>query len=126
LQHGCSNPPPSRYTLCDPPEAYAALGGIIANAVLTLIEVGVLRVLYRVRRSELWIAIVCLLSVLTLGSLQAVIIAFLLSVIDVVRRVRRAGDGYLQIMPCTAMDMISMDPADPIGAYGYVEMLRDL
>ena len=85
-----------------------------------------MRILYRVRRSELWIAIVCLLSVLTLGSLQAVIIAFLLSVIDVVRRVRRAGDEYLQIMPCTAMDMISMDPADPIGAYGYVEMLRDL
>ncbi len=30
------------------------------------------------------------------------------------------------VMPYEAMDMISMDPVDPIGAYGHVEMLRDL
>jgi high affinity sulfate transporter 1 len=77
----------------------AALGGIIANAVLTLIEVGALRVLYRVRRSEFWIAIVCLLSVLTLGSLQAVIIAFLLSVIDVVRRAAYPSTVILGWLP---------------------------
>ena len=77
----------------------AALGGIIANAVLTLIEVGAMRVLYRVRRSEFWIAIVCLLSVLTLGSLQAVIIAFLLSVIDVVRRAANPSTVVLGWIP---------------------------
>lgn len=77
----------------------AALGGIIANAVLTLIEVGALRVLYRVRLSEFWIAIVCLLSVLTLGSLQAVIIAFLLSVIDVVRRAAHPSTAVLGQLP---------------------------
>ena len=77
----------------------AALGGIIANAVLSLIEVGALRVLYRVRRSEFWIAIVCLLSVLTLGSLQAVIIAFLLSVIDVVRRAANPSSVVLGWLP---------------------------
>jgi FAD/FMN-containing dehydrogenase len=30
------------------------------------------------------------------------------------------------VMPYEAMDMISMDPVDPIGAYGHSEMLRDL
>ena len=30
------------------------------------------------------------------------------------------------VMPYEAMDMISMDPVDPIGAYGHVEMLQDL
>ena len=30
------------------------------------------------------------------------------------------------VMPYEAMDAISMDPVDPMGAYGHVEMLRDL
>jgi FAD/FMN-containing dehydrogenase len=30
------------------------------------------------------------------------------------------------VMPYGAMDAISMDPVDPMGAYGHVEMLRDL
>jgi hypothetical protein len=30
------------------------------------------------------------------------------------------------VMPCTMMDMISMDPVDPMGAYGHSEMLHDL
>ena len=38
------------------------------------------------RRSEFWIAAVCLLGVLALGPLRAVAIAFLLSTIDVIRR----------------------------------------
>ena len=30
------------------------------------------------------------------------------------------------VMPYEMMDMISMDPLDPLGAYGHSEMLRDL
>ena len=45
----------------------AALAGIVANAVLSLIEVGELRELYRMRQSEFWIAVTCLLSVLVLA-----------------------------------------------------------
>ena len=50
----------------------AALAGIVANAVLSLIEVHELRELWHMRRSEFWIAAVCLLSVLALGPLRAV------------------------------------------------------
>ncbi len=64
----------------------AALAGIVANAVLSLIEVHEFQELWRMRRSEFWIATVCLLSVLALGPLRAVMIAFLLSIIDVIRR----------------------------------------
>ena len=74
----------------------AALAGIVANAVLSLIEVGELRELYRMRRSEFWIAAVCLLSVLVFGPLRAVTIAFLLTTIDVVRRASRPGTWVLQ------------------------------
>lgn len=64
----------------------AALAGIVANAVLNLIEVHELKVLWRIRRAEFWIAMTCLISVLVLGPLKAVIIAFLMATIDVVRR----------------------------------------
>ena len=64
----------------------AALAGIVANAVLSLIEVHELEELWHMRRSEFWIAAVCLLGVLALGPLRAVAIAFLLSTIDVIRR----------------------------------------
>ncbi len=64
----------------------AALAGIVANAVLSLIEVHALKELWRMRRSEFWIATTCLLAVLILGPLRAVLIAFLLSTIDVIRR----------------------------------------
>ena len=77
----------------------AALAGIVANAVLKLIEVGELRELWHMRRSEFWIAAICLLSVLVLGPLQAVIIAFLLATIDVLRRASRPGTWVLQEAP---------------------------
>ena len=77
----------------------AALAGIVANAVLSLIEVHELRVLWRMRRSDFWIAAVCLLSVLALGPLRAVLIAFLLSTIDVIRRASRPDTSVLLEAP---------------------------
>lgn len=77
----------------------AALAGIVANAVLSLIEVKELRELYRLRRSEFWIAVVCLLSVLAFGPLRAVIIAFLLTTIDIVRRASTPGTWVLHEAP---------------------------
>lgn len=74
----------------------AALAGIVANSVLSLIEVKELRELYQLRRSEFWIAMVCLLSVLVLGPLRAVIITFLLTTIDVVRRASSPGTWILR------------------------------
>jgi high affinity sulfate transporter 1 len=77
----------------------AALAGVVANAVLNLIEVEELRKLWHMRRSEFWIAIVCLISVLVFGPLQAVIIAFLMATIDLLRRASRPGTYVLQEAP---------------------------
>jgi MFS superfamily sulfate permease-like transporter len=77
----------------------AALAEIVANAVLSLIEVHEFQELWRMRRSEFWIATVCLLSVLALGPLRAVVIAFLLSVIDVIPRASRPVTAALVEVP---------------------------
>jgi SulP family sulfate permease len=92
----------------------AALAGIVANAVLSLIEVRELRELWRMRRSDFWIAAVCLVSVLALGPLRAVAIAFLLSLIDVIRRASRPDTSVLlesadgsYFAPATAGDAVN-------------------
>jgi len=77
----------------------AALAGIVANAVLSLIEVHELRELWRMRRSDFWIAVVCLLGVLIVGPLRAVLIAFLLSTIDVIRRASTPDTSVLLEAP---------------------------
>ena len=77
----------------------AALAGVVASAVLNLIEVEELRELWHMRRSEFWIAAVCLFSVLVFGPLRAVIIAFLLATIDLLRRAARPGTWVLQEAP---------------------------
>ena len=77
----------------------AALAGIVASAVLKLVEVDELREFWHLRRSEFWVAAVCVISVLALGPLQAVIIAFLLSTIDLLRRASRPGSWVLREAP---------------------------
>jgi MFS superfamily sulfate permease-like transporter len=74
----------------------AALAGVVASAVLNLIEVEELREFWRLRRSEFWVAAVCLISVLVLGPLQAVIIAFLLATIDLLRRAARPATWVMR------------------------------
>jgi high affinity sulfate transporter 1 len=77
----------------------AALAGIVASAVLKLVEVGELREFWHLRRSEFWVAAVCVISVLALGPLQAVVIAFLLATIDLLRRASRPGTWVLREAP---------------------------
>ena len=77
----------------------AALAGIVANAVLSLIEVHEFRELWRMRRSVFWIATVCFLSVLALGPFRAVVIAFLMATIDLLRRASRPGRWVLKEAP---------------------------
>lgn len=64
----------------------AALAGLIATAVVGIIEVPVFRRLAEVRRSEFSIAIGCALAVLLLGPLPGIVLAVLVSAVDVARR----------------------------------------
>ena len=97
----------------------AALAGIVANAVLSLIEVHELEELWHMRRSEFWIAAVCLLSVLALGPLRAVAIAFLLSTIDVVRRAASPDTSALTEAP-DGSHFVPLDSGEASGLPGLV------
>jgi SulP family sulfate permease len=97
----------------------AALAGIVANAVLSLIEVHELRELWRMRRSDFWIAAVCLLSVLALGPLRAVAIALLLSLVDVIRRASSPDTSALEEAP-DGSHFLPVDAGQGSGSSGLV------
>lgn len=73
----------------------AALGGIVANAALGLIEIDAIRHLWRVRRDEAVVAVTCALGVLVLGTVPGVVVAFLLSTVAVVRRASQPNNVVL-------------------------------
>ncbi|MFN0101411.1 MAG: SulP family inorganic anion transporter [Bryobacteraceae bacterium] len=77
----------------------AALAGIVSSAVLSLIDVKQLRELFDMRRSEFWIALICLFSVLILGPLIGVVIAFVLTTVEVVRRAANPSMAILGQIP---------------------------
>lgn len=62
------------------------IGAIVAVAVIKLLGIAELRALAKLSRYEFIIAIVCLIGVLTLGPLQGLFLAFLLSLINLARR----------------------------------------
>ena len=77
----------------------AALGGIVANAVLKIIDVPTFRHLARVRRSEFAIALGCAIAVLLLGPLPGLVVAVLATSIDVVRRAAAMPWATLSVSP---------------------------
>jgi high affinity sulfate transporter 1 len=97
----------------------AALAGIVASAVLKLVEVDELREFWHLRRSEFWIAAVCVVSVLALGPLQAVVIAFLLATIDLLRRASRPRTWVLQEAP-DGSHLVPQETAADTSASGLV------
>jgi SulP family sulfate permease len=72
-----------------------ALGAIVTVAALGLIEVGPLRVLARVDRTEFGIALVALVGVLALGILQGILVAVALSLLMLLARISRPHDAVL-------------------------------
>lgn len=72
-----------------------ALGAIVGFAVVPILGGRQLVRLWRARRSEFAVAVACYLGVLLLGPIRGVLVAFLLSVIDVVRR---AADPSVDIL----------------------------
>ena len=68
----------------------AALAGLVANAVVSIIDVRAMRFFARVRRSELVIAVGCAAGVLALGPIGGLALATLATAVDLVRRVATA------------------------------------
>jgi sulfate permease, SulP family len=64
----------------------AALAGLVANAVVGLLDIPSFRYLASVRRSEFGIALSCAIGVLLLGALEGLVLAVLIACVDMVRR----------------------------------------
>ncbi|MCU0271728.1 MAG: SulP family inorganic anion transporter [Acidimicrobiales bacterium] len=77
----------------------AALAGLVANAVVSTVDVPEFRRLARVRRTELGIALGCAAGVLLLGPLRGIGVAALVSALDVVRRAADAPWANLRSAP---------------------------
>jgi SulP family sulfate permease len=72
-----------------------ALGAIIIVASLGLIDLAAFRFLRKVRRVEFWLAVVTTLGVLTVGILQGILVAVVLSLINVIFHISRPHDALL-------------------------------
>jgi SulP family sulfate permease len=71
------------------------LGAIIIVASLGLLDVAAFRFLRRVRPSEFWLAVVTAFGVLTVGILQGILVAVMLSLINVIHHISRPHDALL-------------------------------
>lgn len=74
----------------------AALAGLVANAVVSVIDVRSLRTFARVRRSELYIALGCTAGVLVLGPIGGLVLAIVATMVDLVRRIASAPWATLE------------------------------
>ena len=77
----------------------AVLGAVIVYAAAKLIDAGQWRELARSSRVELVIAAVTVACVVMVGVLQAIIVAVVLSVADIIRRAARPADAVLGWSP---------------------------
>ncbi len=73
----------------------AALGAIIIIASFGLLDVAAFRFLRRVRPAEFWLAVVTAFGVLTVGILQGILVAVMLSLINVIYHISRPNDALL-------------------------------
>lgn len=75
----------------------AALAGLVANAVVSIIEIRTFRSFARVRRSEFVIAVGCTAGVLLLGPIGGLVLAVVATMVDMVRRI--AGSPWVTLEP---------------------------
>jgi sulfate permease, SulP family len=75
----------------------AALAGLVANAVVSIIDVRSFRTFARVRRSEFVIALGCTAGVLLLGPIGGLVLAVVATMVDMVRRI--AGSPWVTLEP---------------------------
>lgn len=86
----------------------AALGAVVVYAATRLVDVAEFRRLLRFRHSEFALALATTASVLVLGVLEGIVVAVVLSSVDLLRRVARPHDAVLGFVP----DLAGMHDVD--------------
>jgi high affinity sulfate transporter 1 len=77
----------------------ATLGAVIIYAALGLMDLGAWRAFARGSRGELLVAVITVVGMLTIGLLGSLVLAVLLSILDVVRRSAQPRDAVLGWSP---------------------------
>ena len=72
-----------------------ALGAIIIVASIGLIDIAAFRFLRQVRSTEFWLAVVTAFGVLTVGVLQGILVAVMLSLVNIIYHISRPHDALL-------------------------------
>jgi SulP family sulfate permease len=72
-----------------------ALGAIIITASIGLLDMAAFRFLRKLRSAEFWLAVVTTLGVLTVGIIQGILVAVVLSLINVLFHISRPHDALL-------------------------------
>jgi len=75
-----------------------ALGAIIIVASIGLIDLAAFRFLRKVRSAEYWLAVVTVFGVLTLGVLQGILVAVMLSLVNILFHISHPHDALLDEM----------------------------
>lgn len=73
-----------------------AIGAIVAVSVVKLISIAELRHLWRLSRFESLVALTCLVGVLLVGPLAGIVLAFILSLINLLRKAARPAIDLLE------------------------------
>ncbi len=94
----------------------AALGAVVVYAAVRLVDVPEFHRIARFRRTEFAVALSTTAGVLVLGTLQGVLVAVALSVLDLLHRVTRPHDGVLGYVPGLARmhDVDDYPQAEPV------------
>ena len=80
---------------------HVILAVIVLDAVTGLIDLKELKHLFRVSRSEFWVALVTILAVMVLGVLQGIVIAVVLSILTILKKTATPHVAVLGLVPGT-------------------------
>jgi high affinity sulfate transporter 1 len=73
----------------------SALAAVVISAAIGLVEAAGVRKLYRIRKTEFALSIVCFLGVAAIGVIEGIFIAVALALLDFIRRAWRPYDAVL-------------------------------
>ena len=97
-----------------------AIGAIVAVAIIPLLGIAEFRVLWRQQKFEFVVGAVCFLGALLLGPIAGIVIAFVLSLINLARRAANPAIDVLSTSEGTGTSLLGDKPTAVVTAPGLV------
>jgi MFS superfamily sulfate permease-like transporter len=97
-----------------------AIGAIVGVAVLPLFGIGEFRELWRLSRFEFWIGVSCLAATVLVGAIAGIVVAFVLSLINLARRAANPAIDVLSENDDPAASLLEDAPSGAVTAEGVI------